>query len=78
MAFSIRDKALQQQDLETQNDTVKLLKVYDSMQYLSPKLRETLLLHYLPHNLDLSKDGKRVYIRDTSNRICSDTPVLSN
>lgn len=39
---------LKQQDLEdTQSDAFALLEIYDALEYLSPKLRDTFLLHHL-------------------------------
>ncbi|WP_455208361.1 RNA polymerase sigma factor [Kaarinaea lacus] len=41
-------EALKQLDLrETQSDAFTLLEIYEALEYLSPKLRDTFLLHHL-------------------------------
>ena len=41
-------EALKQLELEeTQSDAFKLLEIYNALEYLSPKLRDTFLLHHL-------------------------------
>ena len=41
-------EALKQMDLEeTQSDAFTLLEIYNALEYLSPKLRDTFLLHHL-------------------------------
>ena len=53
---------LKQLDLEeTQSDAFTLLEIYDALEYLSPKLRDTFLLHHL-HGLSYEEISAQLEI----------------